>query len=148
MNLENIKEKIALNVQERANLELEKIKLRKAEKEAVLLNKRRERAKLQTQIDHEAYLEKQQRLQDQKEYEKSPEGRTQRSLQQANENLRRWKTKFTREEIELKKLDSKSRIDYNNLKTQGEVRDIWDFLKKKRLKEEQSDRKRRKLKGL
>ena len=115
MDIEKIKEKVARNVQERANLELEMIKNRRAEKQAIESDKRRAGAKLQAQVDHDNYLKEQQILTNQKEYEKSDMGRVERARREARENINRdFAQGLTEEEIRVKYMDSKERIKYFN----------------------------------
>jgi hypothetical protein len=133
MDIEKIKEKIAKNVQERANLELEMIKHRKAEKEVIESNKRRESVKRQTQIDHEAYLLEEQRERDQIEFGKSDWGRTERARREARVNIQRDREAgLTNEEIRVKYLDSKARIrEFNkqsNKRTGANLRGAKTFL--------------------
>jgi hypothetical protein len=133
MDLREIEKKLVENIKERAELELAKLRLREAEKERELLDKRRKSVKLQTQVDHQNYLLEQQRLHDQKEYEKSDMGRTERAKREASENIQRdFAQGLTDEEIRVKYMDSKERIKYfneRNLKqTEAKLKGANSFL--------------------
>ena len=149
MTNESIKEKQARKVKEWGELELERLKREKHEKERLEAIKRSEDAKLQAQINYNKYTKEQQRKRDQEEFEKSPEGRRQRSFRDAQINKDRdIKMGLNEEQRAYKYMDAQTRIECNNAIAQGEVRDIMGFTKKKRLEQEASERNRRRLKGL
>lgn len=147
MDNKKIDEKITENVRKIAELELEKQKRRKAEKERVLLNKKRAEAKLQADIDHKAYLENQQLERDIKAYEKSDEGRTERARWEGIDKIERdIAMGLTESEIEYKYMNSTEKRECDNAITEGEVRDIRGFLKRKKEKEKASEQRKRRLK--
>lgn len=149
MSFEKIDEKIAENVRKIAELELKKQKLREAGKERELLYKKQAEAKRQADIDHEAYLKEQQRLRDQKEYEKSDIARMERAKQEGIEKVEQdIAMGLTESEVEYKYMDAKTRRECDNAIAQREAKDVRDFLKRKRLEQEASERRRRRLKGL
>lgn len=139
----------AENDKGKAELEIERLEQTERDKEAESLNKKRESVKLQAQLDHEAYLVKQQQLRNQKEYEKSNIGRTRESFRHAKEIKDRDISRgLTWEQREYKNMDSKTRRECDNAIAQGDAKDIRDFLRKERLKKEASEQRRRRLKGL
>jgi len=123
MSLENIKGKITKNLKERFDLELEKQKLEKAERQRQEVQYKREQQKRQAQIDYENDLRERQRHRDQIEYEKTPEAKLQLAKQHAELNLRRDReiSGLSEEEIKVKYMDKNARIDYINKKAQKDT---------------------------
>jgi len=149
MSLKEIEERLVKNIKERAELELEKQKRERSDREVIELNKRRAEVKLQAQLDHEAYLKNQQLEIDIREYKKSDIGGMDRAKREGIEKVEQdIAMGLTESEIEYKYLNSKERRECDNAIAEGEVRDIRGYLKRKRLREEASERRRRKLKGL
>lgn len=132
-----------------ADLEIESLEQAEADKERELMDKRRAEVKLQAQLDYEAYKMEEQRKQELKNEANTPEARTRESFKFArmirDREISRGLTKEQRAYIHM---SEKDRRNCDNMIAQGEVKDVHGFLKKKRLKEEASERRRRKLKGL
>lgn len=149
--MERIKElKIKAEADKRiADAEIIELEQAEADKEVELMNERRAEAELQAQIEHDVYKWDKQWKQELKNEANTPEARMRRADQYATMIKDREISRgLTREQRAYKHMNEKERRDCDNMIAQGEVRDIHGFLKKKRQKEEASDRRRRKLKGL
>ena len=98
------------------------IKLREAEKERRPLDKRREREKLQAQLDHEAYIRNRDLKQQLKEHEKSDIGRTERARREGIEKVEQdIAMGLTSDEVRFKYLDENARIREMNEKAVKEA---------------------------
>ncbi|MBA7585784.1 hypothetical protein ES708_27773 [subsurface metagenome] len=149
--MERIKElKIKAEADKRiADAEIKRLEQAEADKEVELMDERRAEVKLQAQLDHEAYRLEKWREQYLKNEANTPEAQMRKADQYATMITNREISRgLTKEQRAYKHMSEKDRRDCDNMIAQGEVRDIHGFLKKKRLKEEASDRRRRKLKGL
>ncbi|MBA7539965.1 hypothetical protein ES705_32254 [subsurface metagenome] len=147
--MERIKKKIAKNVQERADLEAEGLKQTEADKEVELLNERRAEVKLQAQLDYEAHKLEKQKEQELKNEANTPEARMRKADRYATMITdREIYDGLTKEQRAYKHLNSKERIECNNMIANGEVKDIHGYLKKRRQKQEASNKRRKYLKGL
>ena len=144
------KAKIKAKIQrERADLKIERLEQAQLDEEARLQNERREKIKLQTEIDHNYYRIKEQEKQDLKSEADTPKARTRESFRHAKEIRDRDIARgLTKEQRDYKYMDWKMRRDCDNAIAQGEAKDIRDFLRKKRQKQEASERNRRRLKRI
>lgn len=132
-----------------ADLEIKELEQAEADKEAELMDERRAEAKLQAQLDHDVHKWDEQRKQELRNEANTPEARMRKADRYATMIKDREISRgLTRDQRTYKHMNEKERRDCDNAIAQGEVRDIHGFLKKKRQKEEASDRRRRKLKGL
>jgi len=122
MSYEDIIEKLAKNVKEKAELLEKKMEIERHEKEKQLVYLERERQKREAQIKYERDLRERQEYRDQLEYEKTPEGKLQKTEQQRLENLERDKAMgLTKEEIKLKYMNTKERVAYINKKNSEDL---------------------------
>lgn len=135
--------------QEKWDLEIERLKQAKADKEVELLNKRKAEIKLQKQVDHDNYILNRDRQQQIKNEANTPENRTREAFKEAKEKIDRDISRgITRDERAYKNMTAKERRECDNAIAQGDAKDIRAFLKKNRLEKEASEQRRRKLKGL
>jgi len=133
----------------RADEEIERLEQALADEEVEELNKKRKALKLQANIEHENYLKKKAEEQQIKNEADTPEAKTREIFRHAKEIRDKDISRgLTWEERKYKYMDAKTRRDCDNMIAQGEAKDIRDFLKKKRLKKEASEQRRRRLKGL
>jgi len=142
--------KIKAKIQsERWDSKIKRLEQAQSDEEVRLQNERREKLKLQDDIDHYYYKLRKQEEQDLKNEADTPEAKTRECFRHAKEIRDRDISRgLTKEQRDYKYMDWKMRRDCDNAIAQGEAKDIRDFLKKQRLKEEQRERRRRKLKGI
>lgn len=142
--------KIKAKIQrERADLKIERLEQAQLDEEARLQNEKREKVKLQTEIDHNYYKIKEQEKQDLKNEANTPEARTRESFRHAREIRDREISRgLTKDERAYKNMDAKDRIECSNMIASGEVKDVKAYLKWKRQQREASERNRRRLKGI
>jgi len=145
-------QQLIIEKQKQLDAELKQAEFEKSNKERWMVNFERESRTNTANVLHREYLKKQQAERDQIEYGKSEEARMRRAQLEAEENMARWKTMYTDEEIELKKLDPNSNvateyIEYTNLRDEGKVKDIFDYKRYKRKEERAYEKRKRKLRG-
>lgn len=135
--------------QEKWDLEIERLKQAKADKEVELLNKKREGIKIQAQLDHDNYILNRDRQQQIKNEANTPESKTRKAFREGKEKIDRDISHgLTRDQRAYKNMTAKERRECDNAIAQGDAKDIRAFLKENRLKKEASEQRRRKLKGL
>lgn len=122
MSLRDIEERITKNIKEKAELELEILKLKRAETERQEHIREVEARKRKAQLDHEAYIYERDREQRLKNEADTPRGRMLKAKEDARQNIKEdIKMGLTAKQIERKYLNPKDTVRASNRETEREV---------------------------